>query len=152
MALTAEEMSQIIAANAAVISQAVSEAVAAAITESRKPLPPTPAELAAIEVAQQARIANAAGVIASMANKRAVQTICSHEHKRKEGGGTHAVWIREEDPRSPGYIYCQKCEGQIRPGNFEADGLPCQMSRRAIYDTNLFNRLFQECGEQTIMG
>jgi hypothetical protein len=152
MALTAEEMRQIIEANSAVISQAVSEAVAAAIIESRKPLPPTDAELKAIEVAQQARVANAAGVIAAMENKRAVQTICSHEHKRKEGGGTHAVWVRDEDPRSPGYIYCQKCEAQIRPGQFNPDGLPCEMSRRAIYDTQLFNRLFQECGEQTIMG
>lgn len=152
MGLTAEELRQITEVNAAVISQAVAEAVAAAITESRKPLPPTEAELKALEVAQAARIANAAGVIAAMQNKRAVQTICSHEHKRKEGGGTHAVWIRDEDPRSPGYIYCQKCEAQIRPGQFNPDGLPCEMSRRAIYDTNLFNRLFQECGEQTIMG
>jgi hypothetical protein len=152
MPLTADDVRQITEINAAVISQAVSEAVAAAIAESRKPLPPTEAELKALEVAQQARVANAAGVIAAQQNKRAVQHICTHEHKLKEGGGTHAVWVRDEDPRSPGYIYCQKCEGQIRPGQFNLEGLPHERSQRAIYDTQLFNRLFQECGEQTIMG
>lgn len=148
MSLTADDLRQIAEMNAQVIGQAV----AAAIAESRKPLPPTEAELKAIELQQQSRAANALGVIAQINNKRAVQEICSHEHKRKEGGGTHAVWIRDEDPRSPGYIYCQKCEAQIRPGHFNDEGMPHERSRRAIYDTPLFNRLFQECGEQTIMG
>lgn len=148
MALTKEDLLQIAELNAEVIKSAI----AAAIEESRKPLPPTEAELRAIEIAQEQRAANAAGVIAAMENKRAVQRICSHEHKRKEGGGTHCVWIRDEDPRSPGYIYCQKCEAIIRPGNYDAKGLPHQRDRRAIFDTELFNRLFQECGEQTVLG
>jgi hypothetical protein len=152
MALTAEDLKQIMEMNAAVIGQVVAQSVASAIEESRKPLPPTEKELKDFEQAQQARITNAAGVVAQMNNKRAMQSICTHEHQRNQGGGTHCVWIRDEDPRSPGYIYCQKCEGQIRPGQFNPEGLPHERSRRAIYDTQLFNRLFQECGEQTLMG
>lgn len=148
MALTAEDLKQIAELN----SQVIAQSIAAAIAESRKPLPPTEAELRAIEVAQQARAANAAGVIAQMENKRAVQRICTHEHKRKEGGGTHGVWIRDEDSRSPGYIYCQKCEAIIRPGAYNPEGLPHERDRRALYNTELFNRMFQECGEQTVLG
>lgn len=148
MALTADDLKQIAEMNAQVISQAI----AAAIAESRKPLPPTEKELQEIEVAQQARAANAAGVIASMANERAVQMICAHEHTRREGGGTHGVFVREEDPRSPGYIYCQKCEATIRPGAYDKAGLPYQRDTRAIYDTALFNKMFQECAEQSVLG
>lgn len=136
----------------AVLSQLVASSVAAAIAEMKKPAPPTEAQLALIAQAQANREANAAGVIAQIKNKRAVQMICSHEHKKKEGGGTHCVWIRDEDPRSNGYIYCQKCQAQVRPGEYDAKGLPHQRDRRAIYDTDLFNKLFQECGEQTIIG
>lgn len=148
MSLTADDLKMITALNAEVIASAV----AAAIAESRKPLPPTEKELKEVEQLQQQRVANAAGVIASMENKRAVQQICSHEHKRKEGGGTHAVWVRDEDPRSPGYIYCQKCEARIRPGVFDKEGLPYQRDRSALFNTELFNRMFQECGEQTVLG
>lgn len=148
MALTKEDLEIIVELNKEVIGSAI----AAAISEARKPLPPTEAEIRDLELRQQARASNAAGVIAQMENKRTVQRICSHEHKRKEGGGTHGVWIRDEDPRSPGYIYCQKCEANIRPGNYDANGLPFQRDRRAIYDTELFNRMFQECGEQTVLG
>lgn len=148
MALTAEDLKQIAELNATVIAQAI----AAAIAESRKPLPPTQKELQAIEMAQQARAAGAAGVIAEMANERATQRACTHEHSKKAGGGTHCVWIREEDPRSPGYVYCQLCEATVRPGVYDKDGIPAQRDRRALYDTELFNRLFQECGEQSVIG
>lgn len=134
------------------LKEMIGTAVAAAISESRKPLPPTEAEIREQELKQAAREANAAGVIQLAENKRNFQTICVHEHKRKEGGGTHAVWVREEDPRSPGYIYCQKCEARIRPGQYDKNGLPYQRDRNAHFDTNLFNRLFQECGEQTVLG
>jgi hypothetical protein len=146
--LTAEDLKQIAALNAEVIASTI----AAAIAESRKPLPPTEKELAELAQMQQQRVANAAGVIAQAENKRAVQRICNHEHKRKEGGGTHGVWVRDEDPRSPGYIYCQKCEARVRPGMYDKDGLPYQRDRTAHFDTELFNKLFQECGEQTVLG
>ncbi len=148
MALTADDLKMITELNRDIIASVV----AAAIAESRKPLPPTEKEIKDLEQIQQQRAANAAGVIAAMENKRAVQQICSHEHKRKEGGGTHAVWVKDEDPRSPGYIYCQKCEARIRPGNFDKEGLPYQRDRGALFNTDLFNRMFQECGEQTVLG
>lgn len=148
MALTKEDLMQIAEMNAEVIKAAIG----AAIEESRKPLPPTEKELQALEMAQQARAAGAAGIIAEMENERATQRACTHEHSKQAGGGTHCVWVKEEDPRSPGYIYCQKCEATIRPDNFDKDGLPCQRDRRAIYSTDLFNKLFQECGQQTVIG
>jgi len=148
MALTADDLKQIAELNA----QVISTAIAAAIAESRKPLPPTEKEIQALEMAQAARAAGAAGVIAEIANERATQRACTHEHSKKSGGGTHCVWVREEDPRSPGYVYCQLCEATIRPGAFDPNGLPNQRDRRALYDNELFNRLFQECGEQSVIG
>lgn len=148
MALTKEDLEQIAQLNAEVISQTI----AAAIAESRKPLPPTQKEIQAVEMAQQARAMGAAGVLAEMENERATQRNCTHEHSKQAGGGTHGVWVREEDPRSPGYIYCQKCEATVRPDVFDANGFPCQRDRRALYSTELFNRLFQECGEQSVIG
>src|SRR5579872_884601 len=111
MALTAEDLKQIAELNAQVIAQTI----AAAIAESRKPLPPTEKELQALEMAQQARAAGAAGVLAEIQNERATQRACTHEHSKQAGGGTHCVWVKEEDGRSPGYIYCQKCEATVRP-------------------------------------
>lgn len=150
--MAANETPQLTPEIQAILAQLVATSVAAAIEATNKPKPPTERELAQVAQDQANREANAAGVIAAIKNKRAVQLICSHEHKKKEGGGTHAVWVKDEDPRSHGYIYCQKCQAQVRPGEYDAKGLPHQRDRRAIYDTELFNRLFQECGEQTIIG
>lgn len=139
MSITAEDLKGIVAA-----------AVATAIQEARKPAPPTEQELASKEMAQQFRKAAAADVMATAANKKNFQRICVHEHAKREGGGTHCVWVREEDPTSPGYIYCQKCEGKVRPegGNQGTK----REDRTAIYDTALFNKLFQDCNESALMG
>lgn len=128
----------------------ISTAVAVAIQESKKPAPPTEAEIAEQRLKQDHRLLNAKDVVATAENKKNFQRICAHEHSKKDGGHTHAVWVREEDPTSPGYIYCQKCEGKIRPegGNQGTT----REDRTAIYDTALFNRLFQDCGEQALMG
>lgn len=148
-----EQMSQAtVSITADDLKAIIAGAVATAIQEAKKPAPPTERELAEQAQAQAARAANAAGVVAEIENERAVQLICTHMHKLKEGGGTHCVWIRDEDPRSPGYVYCQKCEATIRPGEYDAEGFPFQRDRRAIYNTDLFNRVFQECGEQTVLG
>lgn len=132
----------------------ISAAVVAAITESRKPNPPTEQEVAQLQMAQEHRAATAASVLAERENKIAMQKICVHEHSRREGGGTHAVWVREENPASPGFILCQKCQGRIRPGVFSTDqnSLACFRDRGAIYDTDKFNQLFQDCGEASLMG
>lgn len=130
----------------------IATAVATAIEEARKPDPPTAQEIASQQMAQQHRADNAASVVAEIKNKKNMQMICAHEHSKREGGGTHCVWVREEDPRSPGYILCQKCQGQVRPGEYDPEGLPFQRNSRAIYDTELFNRLFQDCGEAVLIG
>lgn len=130
----------------------IATAVATAIQESKKPAAPTERELADLEQAQEYRASQAKQVIQTMENKRSHQLICVHEHDKRAGGGTHGVWVKEEDPRSPGFIYCQKCEARIRPGNYDKTGLPYQMDRGAIFDTSLFNKLFQECGDTSLMG
>jgi hypothetical protein len=45
-------------------------------------------------------------------------------------------------PLSPGYIYCQKCEARVRPD----EPLMRRLDPNAIFDTALFNKLFQSCG------
>lgn len=139
LSITAEDLKGIVAA-----------AVATAITEARKPDPPTAEQVAAVQMAQEHRADMAADVTRTRENKIAIQRICSHEHSNREGGGTHCVWVKEEDPASPGYIYCQKCEAKVRPqGGYEGTK---KADRTALYDTLLFNKLFQDCGTSGLMG
>ena len=126
------------------LKELIASAVAAAVEESKKPAPPTPQEISMKQMEQQHREDTAASVLADVENKKAMQRICSHEHTKREGGGTHCLWVREEDPRSPGYILCQKCQARVRP---ELPVGAKVLDHNAIYDTNLFNRLFQECNE-----
>lgn len=132
----------------------IAAAVTAAIVESRKPAPPTEQEIAELQMRQQHRAKTAESVLAERENKIAMQKICAHEHSRREGGGTHAVWVREENPASPGFILCQKCQGRVRPGQLstDADAPAFLRDRGAIYDTEKFNQLFQDCGEASLMG
>jgi hypothetical protein len=125
----------------------IAAAVTAAIVESRKPVPPTGAVLAELKMAQEHREQTASYEIQRLKNIRNKQLSCTHEHSKREGGGSQAVWVREEDQRSNGFILCQECQCRIRPGVFDKEGLPCQRDRGAIYDTDRFNKLFQECGE-----
>lgn len=132
----------------------IAAAVAAAIQESRKPAPPTEQELAQLKMRQDNRAKTALSVLRERENKINMQKICEHEHARRDGGGTHAVWVREENPASPGFILCQKCQGRIRPGTAsrDEDSPAFYRDRGAIYDTPLFNKLFQDCGETALMG
>lgn len=134
------------------LKEMIAAAVSAAVIESRKPEPPTEQQIAQVAMAQEHREQTAASLLAQRQNERNMQLMCVHEHSKQSGGGTHCVWVREEDPRSPGFILCQKCQGRVRPGSIDPKGLPCQRDRGAIYDTDLFNKLFQECGEQALMG
>jgi hypothetical protein len=132
----------------------IAAAVTAAITESRKPSPPTEQEIAQLQMKQEHRAKTALSVLQERENKIAMQRMCTHEHTRREGGGTHAVWVREENPASPGFILCQKCQARVRPGALTSDGdAPAFLrDRGAIYDTDSFNKLFQDCGEASLMG
>jgi hypothetical protein len=122
----------------------IAAAVTAAIQESRKPAPPTDQEVAQLKMKQEHRLRTANEVIRTEENKRANQRICSHEHNN---GDTHCVWVREENPASPGFILCQRQQCRIRPGDLTKDyEQPAFLrDRGAIYDTNLFNKLFQKC-------
>ena len=132
--LTADELKSLVAT-----------AVSAAVQEARKPDPPTEKEAIDLKMKQEHRQKLAESILQVEERKRHFQNQCAHEHARREGGGTHCVYVREEDPRSPGYILCQKCQARIRPEG--SSGL----DKNAIYNNMLFNKLLQDCGEATLM-
>jgi hypothetical protein len=74
-----------------------------------------------------------------MRDVRFQRTVCSHKHAAAEGGHSHGVFVMEKAP-SPGYIHCQKCHVNIRPGPVPSGNT----DPLGLYDTGLFNRIFQE--------
>lgn len=101
-------------------------------------------EIQRIKDANEERRVNSQGIKMQMADKRLNQEICSHKH---QNGHTHCVFVMERAP-SPGYILCQKNQCKIRPGQRPAENA----DNGAIYDTGLFNRLFQELPTQEMFG
>jgi hypothetical protein len=101
-------------------------------------------EIQRIKDANEERRVNSLGIKQQMADKRLNQQICSHKHR---DGHSHCVFVMEKAP-SPGYILCQKNQCKIRPGAVPAEGA----DGGAIYDTALFNRLFQELPTQEMFG
>lgn len=100
-------------------------------------------EIADFEQAKQDRQAVAQSKLAEERNRREIQEkICKHEHARSAGGGTHCVYVRDNDvPQSPGYILCQKCGGRFRPDEL----LMRKLDPKAIFNTAVFNQLMQDC-------
>lgn len=98
------------------LKELVASAVTAAIAEVRKPTPPSDEQLAITDQKQKMRQQTADQIVEIIHNKRSAQMRCTHEHSRREGGGTHCVYVREENPQSPGYIFCQLCMGRFRAG------------------------------------
>lgn len=123
----------------------VEGAVTAAVRTIHEPKPPSKAELAEIEMAQQLREDTAKGVLQKKANDRWFQEHgCSHEHSKQAGGGTHCVHVRDNDHLdSSGYIMCQLCQGRVRPD----DPKWKKLDPDAIFNTALFNKLFQDCAQ-----
>lgn len=119
----------------------VSAAVTAAVAEAKKPAPPTEQEISKHQMEQQQRLEMSQSVKDKKANERQMQLACTHEHPKRDGGHTHCVYIREDDPRSAGYVLCQECQGRFRPESADAR----KLDPNAIFDTSIFNRLFQEC-------
>lgn len=118
--------------------------IAAAVAESRKPSELEQLELeekkaaqeqkrAQIEQDQQTRRETAEQQLQIMANKRAFQKLCTHKHRK---GDTHCTFVHDEQG---GYVLCQKCQAVIRPGV-----APKSYTGDVIFDTDLFNRLFQD--------
>jgi hypothetical protein len=100
-------------------------------------------EISDFEQAMADRAATAAGVIEKNANKRWMQEHgCAHAHQKSAGGGTHCVYVQDNGVAgSPGYIYCQKCEGRFRPD----EPLMRRLDPQAIFDSAKFNELMSEC-------
>lgn len=126
----------------------ISTAVTAAVAEAKKPAPPTEAELAKEEQDRKDRADMAKSVWEQKQRERDFQKVCTHEHPAREQmlGKTHCVHVKEENPTSPGYILCQRCQARIRPESF-----PRNIDPNAHYDTALFNRLFQDCAVDSII-
>jgi hypothetical protein len=137
------------------LKELITGAVSAAVAEMRKPLPATEQELAIIDQKQKMRQQTANQIVEIIHNRRQAQLTCTHEHSKRSGGGTHCVYVKEENPASPGYIFCQLCQGRFRPGTFAGDDRtqPAYLrDRGAIYNTDKFNQLFQECAQTGVMG
>jgi len=125
------------------ITTSVTAAVVAMAKEMRKPPEPTSQELADLEQRQAERKATADGIKQQKANERWMQEHgCEHEHPKSAGGGSHCVWVRDNDiPTSVGYILGMRCQGRFRPD----EPMMRRLDPTAIFDTQKFNRLMSDC-------
>lgn len=115
----------------------ITAAVTAAVAESKKPAPLTEREEADIQQAQDMRLQQRDLVLQEQANKAAMQRSCTHMRRDNTCTGVYVD--------NGNYIICQQCQGLIRPG-----AAPAGYTGSDIYDTNLFNRLFQLCNAPAI--
>lgn len=125
------------------LKEIVATAVSVALAEAKKPAPLSPQQESELAQAQAHRRETAEGVKVQKQNARNFQEhICKHEHPKSAGGGTHCVFVRDNDvPQSPGFIICQECFGRFRPD----EPLMRKLDPEAIFDTGTFNQLLQDC-------
>lgn len=117
--LTAKQLQDLIAAT-----------VAAVVAESKKPAPLTEQQLAEVHQANEMRLQQRDLVLQEQANKKASQNACSH---MRRDNTCCAVYVQNGN-----YLICQACQALVRPE------VPVeQRDQQSIYDTQLFNRLFQ---------
>ncbi len=120
------------------LKELITSAVSAAVKAAKEPTVIEQAELDKQEreaaQKQEARKLQGEAVLEDLNNRRMLQRLCSHEHRN---GDTHCVYIQE--PKGPGYLLCQKNQCKIRPGVAPKDS-----ASGDIYDTDLFNRIFQK--------
>jgi hypothetical protein len=123
----------------------IAAAVTAAVQAANKPKPKTEQELAEIAMAQEQRKEMAESLKRAKTNARYfAKHICSHEHNRRDGGGTYCVYVKDNDHLGdPGYIYCQGCCGRFRPDDLKWR----KLDPDAIFDTAKFNLLYQHCAQ-----
>lgn len=129
----------------------IAAAVTAAVQEVNKPKPLDAQQIAEIEQAQTMRKETAESVLQKKANEKFVQSQCTHEHSKQAGGGTHCVYVRDNDhPADAGFIICQFCQIRVRPESEKWR----KLDPDATFDTALFNKLFQDCaqGQGEILG
>lgn len=83
------------------------------VEESRKPLPPTEAQLREIELKQEERKANAEMVHEENRNRAWRQKTCNHmQNNGRDGSKTAAVYVDGVDEK---FLICQRCQKIIRP-------------------------------------
>ncbi len=166
--INAEALQKILDAQMAQVAEIVRanqqqnvETVRTMMEEFKKPAPPGQREIDEIRQAQAHRAETAESKLEEEKRNRWFQMHgCNHEHARQAGGGTHAVFVRDNDvPQSPGYIICQKCTGRFRPEEplmmgrpkedekpvVEKGGYRNGLDPKAIFDTAIFNNLLQHC-------
>lgn len=114
------------------------------ITELRKPTVMEQKQLdkeaAEILAKNEERKANAEGMKAKREADRWTKRHCSHLHPN---GNTHCIYIQEKT--GPGYILCQRNQCIIRP-----EPAPANYDGDDVYDTAMFNRLFQSLPSQEL--
>ena len=119
--------------------------VGAAVEAARKPnvleQQTLDVQAATLAARQKERVTNSENILADIERKRWTQQTCSHEHS---DGNTHCVYIQEQ--KGPGYILCQLNQCIIRSGTAAPN-----YKGTVIYDTNLFNKLFQKCGNRELL-
>lgn len=99
------------------------------------------------KMAQAERFENSKNVKAQMEARRREQLACTHAHA---DGHTHLVHVQENGRLAggAGYLHCQSCQAKIRPDNENVK----QLDPHAIFDTALFNRLYQTLPNREIFG
>jgi hypothetical protein len=122
----------------AITKQDLADIVAAAVRAAKEPTvieqKKIDEEKAIFDQKQERRRALAKNIRAETENKKRLQAACSHE---QPNGGSRAPYISERS--GPGYMICLKCTGKVRPGP-----KPANPDFGCVYDTALFNRLFQK--------
>lgn len=127
--LSKNEVKELLAAQAEQFKELIVELRKPSVVEQKK----LDAEAKEMEDRQQERKENGAAILQSIENKRQLQRICSHKHR---DGHSHCVFVQTGADQ---YILCQKNQCKIRAGV-----APAGYSGGDIYDTALFNQLFQE--------
>jgi hypothetical protein len=112
------------------------EQLTAIIAEIRKPAAPTEAQQKKLDQEQDMRRQTAETDAEVRANNARMQKMCGHIRR---DGTARTVFVKPHGRYEPiGYILCQKCRAVIRPETAKrGSAVP------TIYDTALFNRLFQ---------
>jgi hypothetical protein len=103
----------------------ISTAVATAVAEARKPLPPNEDEQLRINQEKAMRQQTGEQELQIQANRRAEQKRCSHRHPNGQSCVTNVDNL--------GCVICVHCQGMIKP----AEG-PYDEPGRYIYDENLY--------------
>ncbi len=99
-------------------------------------------QAAEILAKNQERKDNAAGMKAKRDADRMTKRTCNHTHPN---GSTHCVYVQPTRHDRFGYILCQKNQCIIRP-----EPAPVNYDGDDIYDTAMFNRLFQQLPSQEL--